>query len=400
MEHRRRQRTGEIRPFPFPHRDGLDPLPEFAELRRDEPVARIRLPSGDLAWLVTRHADVRRVLSDPRFSRARATRGDGPRINRTTTLPDSLLAADPPDHTRLRKLVAPALTGRRAEAMRRDIGTLTAELLAKLAPLPRPADLVTHFTRPLPLAVICDLLGTPRSDGDRLDGWCDALRSVTAMEDARVLSAVDEMTGYLGGLLRAKRAHPGDDMLSALIAARDDDDRLSEEELLSFCVVLLSGGYGTTANRLAGAVHLLLAEPARYERLCREPALIPGAVEELLRYAQSTVGGNLRVATEEVALGDVIIREGEGVVAVTGSANHDERAFPHPGLLDLTREVHSHLSFGHGAHFCVGAQLARVQLQEALAGLTREFPSLYAAGPAAWKRGLSSRAPRSLPVGW
>ncbi|MFJ2112567.1 MULTISPECIES: cytochrome P450 [unclassified Streptomyces] len=400
MESHRYRRTGEIRRFPFPHRDGLDPLPEFAELRQYEPVVRVRLPSGDTAWLVTRHSDVRRVLTDPRFSRARATRGTGPRISRTTTLPHSVLAADPPDHTRLRKLIAPALTARRAESMRRSIASLVDGLLTGLAALPQPTDLVTHFTRRLPLAIICDLLGTPHEDGERLDHWCEALRSVTAMTDDRVDSAVEEMTGYLAGLVSAKRAHPRDDMLSALIAARDDDDRLSEDELVSFCVVLLAGGYGTTANRLASMVYLLLERPERYERLCREPALVPGAIEELLRYAQNTVGGNLRVATEEMALGGVIIREGEAVMAVTGSANHDERAFPHPDLLDLTRDVRSHLSFGHGAHFCVGAQVARVQLHEALAGLTARFPTLYAAAPATWKSGLISRAPRSLPVGW
>ncbi|MEV7923653.1 cytochrome P450 [Kitasatospora sp. NPDC088264] len=393
-------RTEHIEPFPFPHRDGLEPLPEFARLRREEPVVRVRLPSGDTAWLVTRHADVRRVLADPRFSRARATRGTGPRINRTTTLPDSILAADPPDHSRLRRLVSPALNARRAEAMRRGIAVLTGDLLTALAPRPRPADLVAHFTRPLPLTVICDLLGTPRVDGDRLDAWDDAVRSVTALTDAEVMAAVEEMTGYLTGLVAAKRAHPADDMLSALIAARDDGDRLSEGELISFCIVLLTGGYGTTSDRLAGLVHLLLEQPERYELLCREPALIPGAVEELLRYAQATVGANLRVSTEDVVLGGVTVKEGEAVIALTSSANHDERVHHRPDLLDLTRDTPSHLAFGHGAHFCVGAQLARVQLQEALSGLVARFPTLHAAGAPDWKRGQITRAPRTLPVGW
>ncbi|MBV6699958.1 cytochrome P450 [Kitasatospora aureofaciens] len=387
-------------PFPFPHRDGLDPLPELAELRRDAPVLQVRLPSGDLAWLVTRHADVRRILADARFSRARATRGEGPRINRTTTLPDSILAADPPEHSRLRRLISPALSARRAEAMRRDIAHLTHDLLARLEPLPRPADLVAHFTRPLPLTVICDLLGTPRVDGDRLDAWNDALRSVTAMTDAEVMAAVAEMTDYLTGLIAAKRAHPGDDMLSVLIAARDEGDRLSEGELVSFCIVLLAGGYGTTADRLAGLVHLLLEQPERYELLCHKPALIPGAIEELLRYAQAVVGANLRVATEDVVLGGVTVKEGEAVVALTSSANHDERVYAEPALLDLTRAAPAHLAFGHGAHFCVGAQLARVQLQEALTGLVNHLPTLHPAGPPEWKRGQITRAPRTLPVTW
>ncbi|WP_329179224.1 cytochrome P450 [Streptomyces sp. NBC_01477] len=390
-------RTGE---FPLPHHDGLGPLREFAALRRDAPCARIRLPSGDLAWLVTRYADVRTVLADPRFSRTRATRGTGPRIARVPTLPDSVLAADPPEHTRLRKLVAAAFTARRAEEIRRNVARTVDELLDGLAAQSPPADLVPLFARPLPLAVICDLLGVPRQDGGRLDAWCDTLRSLTANSDTEVTAAVGEMTGYLAGLVTAKRRHPADDVLSALIAARDEGDRLSQGELVSFGLVLFTGGYGTTADRLAGSVHLLLEDPARYGRLRDEPALIPRAVEELLRYAQTNVQANLRVATEAVDIGGVTIAEGEAVMAVNSSANHDESVFEHPGLVDFDRERNPHLAFGHGVHHCVGAPVARVQLQEALAGLTRRFPALRSAAPPSWKTGLGTRAPRTLPVAW
>ncbi|WP_116209354.1 cytochrome P450 [Streptomyces olivoreticuli] len=386
--------------FPLPHRDGLGPLPEFTALRRDAPCARIRLPSGDPAWLVTRYADVRTVLGDPRFSRTRATRGTGPRMASVPTLPDSILAADPPEHTRLRKLIAPAFTARRAQAMRRDMARLVSGLLDALTAHDRPADLVPLFTRPLPLAVICDLLGTPRQDGDRLDAWCDTLRNLTAAPDAAVTAAVDEMTGYLAALVAAKRRHPADDVVSTLIAAHDDGERLTQEELISFCLVLLVGGYGTTADRLAGMVHLLLDEPGRYRRLCRAPDTIPRAAEELLRYAQTNVQANLRVATEDVELGGVTIAEGEAVMAVNSSANHDETVFEDPGRLDLDRAHNPHLSFGYGVHHCVGAQIARVQLQEALAGLVHRLPDLRAAAPPRWKTGLKTRAPRTLPVTW
>ncbi|MEV6143334.1 cytochrome P450 [Streptomyces sp. NPDC051992] len=386
--------------FPLPHHDGLGPLPELAALRRDAPCARIVLPSGDPAWLVTRYADVRTVLADPRFSRTRATRGAGPRMARVPTLPDSILAADPPEHTRLRKLVAPAFTARRAEAMRADVAQLVGELLDELASHDRPADLVALFARPLPLAVICDLLGVPRRDGDLLDAWCDTLRSLTAIADTEVTTAVGEMTGYLTELVATKRRHPGDDVLSTLIAARDEGDRLSQDELISFCLVLLAGGYGTTADRLAGMVHLLLDDPRLYQRLRDEPERVPKAVEELLRYAQTNVQANLRVATEEMRLGGVTIAEGEAVMAVNSSANHDETVFDTPDLLDLDRDRNPHLGFGHGAHHCVGAQVARVQLQEALTGLLHRFPELRAAAPPVWKTGLKTRAPRSLPVTW
>ncbi|MEV7831924.1 cytochrome P450 [Streptomyces subrutilus] len=386
--------------FPFPHHDGLGPIPELAALRRNAPCARIILPSGDPAWLVTRYGDVRTVLADPRFSRTRATRGAGPRMAHVPTLQDSILAADPPEHSRLRKLVAPAFTVRRAEAMRSGVARLVDDLLDRLAVHDRPADLVPLLARPLPLAVICDLLGVPREDADRLDAWCDALRNLTAAPDAEVTAAVGEMTGYLTGLVGAKRRRGGEDVLSTLIAARDEGDRLSQDELVSFALVLLTGGYGTTADRLAGSVHLLLDDPERYGRLVREPATIPRAVEELLRYAQTNVQANLRVATEEVRLGGVRIAEGEAVMAINSSANHDESVFDAPDLLDLAREHNPHLGFGHGVHHCVGAQIARVQLQEALAGLVRRFPGLRAAAPPQWKTGLKTRGPRSLPVTW
>ncbi|WP_327174504.1 cytochrome P450 [Streptomyces sp. NBC_01335] len=402
-----------LRSFPLKVPEGLGPIPELAELRRREPVVRVRVPSGGTAWLVTRHADVRKVLADPRFSRRRASRGPagpGGGAPRRTALPDSILAADPPEHSRLRKLVAPSLTARRTEAMRADIARLADSLLTDVAEQGPGADLVPHFTRPLPLTVICDLLGTPRVDAERLDAWDNILRSVTA-RNAEVSAVVAEMSDYLARLLAVKRAHPGNDMLSVLIAARDDEDRLSEGELISFCIVLLAGGYGTTADRLAGLVHLLLqnppgtagragAEPERYALLRRDPGLVPGAVEELLRYAQASVGSNMRVATEPVRLGDVTVAEGETVIALMSSANHDETVYEEPELLDLTRAAPAHLAFGHGAHFCVGAQLARIQLQEALTALTRRFPTLHAAAPPAWKGDRITRAPRTLPVAW
>ncbi|WP_424888947.1 cytochrome P450 [Streptomyces sp. XH2] len=386
--------------FPLPHHDGLGPLPEFAALRRTRPCARIRLPSGDPAWLVTRYADVRTVLADPRFSRSRATRGPGPRMAGVTTLPDSVLAADPPEHTRLRRIVAPAFTARRVETLRHGVARLVDDLLDEVAAHGHPADLVALFTRPLPLTVLCDLLGAPRQDGRRLEAWCDALRNLTAVPDSAVTAAVDEMTGYLAALIGTKRSHPADDLLSLLIRAHDDGDRLTHGELVAFALVLFAGGYGTTADRLAGMLHLLLEEPGRYQYLRESPDRIALAVEELLRYAQTNVQANLRVVTEDIDLGGVTLRAGDAVMAVNSSANHDEAAFEDPGRLDLGRVRNPHLAFGHGVHHCVGSHLARVQLQEALAGLVRRFPTLRAAAPPLWKTGLKTRAPRTLPVAW
>lgn len=252
--------------------------------------------------------------------------------------------------------------------MRSDVARLVDGLLDRIAAHDRPADLVPLLARPLPLAVICDLLGVPRADGDRLDAWCDALRNLTAASDAEVTTAVAEMTGYLTELVTAKRRRPGEDVLSTLIAARDEGDRLSQDELVSFALVLLAGGYGTTADRLAGSAHLLLDDPERWGQLVRAPAMIPRAVE--------------------------------AVMAVNSSANHDETVFDTPDILDLARDHNPHLGFGHGVHHCLGAPIARVQLQEAVAALVRRFPGLRAAAPPQWKAGLKTGAPRSLPVAW
>jgi cytochrome P450 len=396
--------TKPLRHFSFSLPEGLDPQPELAELRRDEPVARVLLPSGDIAWMITRYDDVRTVLADPRFSRAAAAAAGGPRITSgRPSLPSSILAADPPAHTRLRKLVAPAFTARRSKQLRSSIAGLVADLLDTMNHGGAPADLVTHLTQPLPLAVICELMGVPDSGREPFHAWADALKSVTAQPAESTAAALSQMTAYLGELVAAKRADPTDDLLSTLITARDQHEQLSEEELVSFCLVLLLGGYQTTAERLAGMIYTLLSHPDQLDLLRAYPDRMSTAVEELLRYPQFTATGLLRIVTEDLELGGVTLRAGEAVMPIVSSANRDEAVFAQADQLDLFRTDNPHLTFGHGVHHCLGAQLARIELTEALGALLHRFPGLRLAGPEhppLWKTGLTIRAPRSLPICW
>ncbi|MFI6363618.1 cytochrome P450 [Nocardia sp. NPDC050630] len=395
----------EVRSFPFstPMRLDMDPL--FARLRREEPISRIRLPYGGEGWLVTRYEDVKQVLADPRFSRAVAVeREDIPRTTPEPARRDSLLSMDPPEHTRLRKLVVKAFTGRRVQALRPRAQQIVDERLDEIERSGSPADLVQLLALPLPVTVICEMLGVPPQDQHRFRDFSDTVLSTTAHTREQISAARAGLEEYLTELVAQRRERPTDDLLGALVAARDDEDRLSEQELVNLGIGLLIAGHETTANQIANFTYVLLTEREHWELLCGRPELVPSAVEELLRYVQLGSGGSFpRIATEDIELGGVEIRSGESVFVNTQAANRDETVFADPEELDLTRERNPHMAFGHGAHHCLGAQLARVELQVALSSLLQRFPTLHLAVPAdevPWKSGLLVRGPKALPVAW
>ncbi|MEU9255024.1 cytochrome P450 [Streptomyces sp. NPDC048270] len=392
-------------PFPFPIRSALDPSPEYTRLREEQPVCPVALPSGDPAWIVTRYDDVRTVFSDPRFSRQAATRPGAPRfMPGVEGDPESIVSKDAPDHTRLRKLVAPAFTVRRIEAMRPGIQRTVDELLDAMEKSGPDGDVVSALSGPLPIITIGDLLGVPREDQGRFREWSDLMfkTSPDALKDA--VAAREALIGYLAAMVQERRAVPADDLLGVLIAARDNDDRLSERELISFAGGLIVAGYETTANRLANAVLVLLRNPEQLALLRAEPERIGDAVEELLRYIPGgAAGGLIRVATEDVEVGGELIRAGEGVIAVTNSANRDSLVWEDPDTFDITRKPGSHTSFGHGIHHCVGAQLARLEMQIGISTLIRRFPGLRLAVPESelpWKRNVVIHSLEALPVTW
>ncbi|MEU1986098.1 cytochrome P450 [Nocardia sp. NPDC019395] len=395
----------EVRQYPFGEPVRLDMDPLYAKLRREEPVSRVELPYGGQGWLVTRYDDVKLVLGDPRFSRAvTVDREDVPRATPAPTRPDSLLSMDPPEHSRLRKLVAKAFTSRRVQELRPRTRQIVDEKLTALERAGAPADLVQGFALPLPVTVICEMLGVPPQDQHRFRDFSDAILSTTAYTREQIEDARNSLEGYLAEQVAERRRNPTDDLLGALVAARDDEDRLSERELVNLGVGILIAGHETTANQIANFTYVLLTQPEYWKQLRAEPELIPGAVEELLRHTQLGAGGGQpRVATEDVVLSGVTVRAGDAVFVHTQSANRDEAVFDDPETLDLTRQRNPHVAFGYGAHHCLGAQLARVELQVALEALLERFPELRLAVPVdevPWKSGLLVRGPKELLVAW
>lgn len=392
--------------YPFPPAPSLfHPTSMLSTLREERPVAEIQFPDGKTGWLVTSYAGVRQVLVDPRFSRAAASAPDVAQPGLAAIATESILGMDPPEHTRLRKLVARAFTARRVEQLRPRVADLVDQLLDGIETMPRPVDLVEHFSLPLPVNVICELLGVPASDRHTFHSWSDAVMGDMNRDPAEMRAALERLAGYLGELIAAKRAAPTDDLMSALIAARDEQDRLSERELVMLGISLLVAGHETTANLINLFLLTLLHHPDELARLRRSPELVPGAVEELMRFVQLGDGGAgmPRVTTEAVEVDGVTIPAGAAVFPAILAANRDPEVFADPDRLDLSRPEVPHLGFGAGVHHCLGAQLARMELQEAMAGLLRRLPGIRIAVPAnelTFKPGMVLRSLESLPVTW
>ena len=379
------------------------PALDIRTISGDRPVFRAELPGGRIVWLVTGYENVRQLVIDQRFSRALAVAPGQARPGVEMFAGGSINGMDPPEHTRLRKLVASAFTARRVEAMRPRVRSIVNQLIDAMLDRPQPADLVAGFSLPLPAQVICEMLGVPAADVEQFHAWSDAIIGDWQRDSGEIMTAAAELYGYFGTLIETKRAQPADDLTSALIAARDDDDRLSEHELTAMCCGLLIAGHETTANQINLSLLLLLDHPGQVAVLRADPGLIPGAVEELLRCTR--LGGlpPARVTREDIQLGGVVIPAGELVIPLYSTANRDPSVFTDPDRFDVTREAASHLAFGAGVHHCLGAQLARVELQEAFRGLIGRLPGQRHAVPASdleFKPGMAIHSLRELPVRW
>ncbi|MFF2194824.1 cytochrome P450 [Streptomyces sp. NPDC058157] len=387
--------------YPFNTAEGLSLADEYERVRDRPGLLRVQMPYGETAWLVTRYADARLVLGDARFSRAAAAAHDEPRQSEGRT-DSGILGMDPPDHTRLRSLVARAFTVRQVEKLRPQVRALTAGLLDELEAAGPPADLVDLFALPVPVAVICRLLGVPVEDRPRFRVWSDAALSTSSLTAEEFEANQAELRAYMAGLIELHRRDPRDDLMTALIEAREaDGDRLSELELIDLCVAVLVAGHETTASQIPNFVLTLLDHPDQLALLRRDPGLIAQAVEELLRFVPLGSGaGQARYATEDVEVGGTLVRAGEPLLVATGAANRDALRFTAPGVLDIRRPVDQHLGFGHGVHHCLGAPLARMELQEALGALLTRFPGLKLMGDVTWKTEMLVRGPRVMPVGW
>jgi cytochrome P450 len=385
--------------YPFSETDGLVLDPTYARLRRDEPVTRVTYPYGGEGWLVTSYEETKFVLGDPRFSRARTVDQDVPRMQPLIAPGGSILTHDGADHARMRRLVSKAFTVRRIEELRPRAQQITDELLDRLD---NPGDLVEGFSMPFPITIICELLGVPFEDRADFRRWSNqALSTVGSYTPEEAMDGVMKLHAYFTDLVAQRRARPTDDLYSALVAARDNDDRLSEDELVRFGITLLVAGHETTANMIANSVVTLFEHPDAMKRLREDPDTLPNAIEELLRFIPLGSGAGFpRIATEDVQVGNALVKEGDALLVVLSSANRDESVYPHADELDLDREVGQHLQFGHGIHFCLGSQLARMELQVALGTLLRRMPGLRLAEPVEFRKGSLVRGPLKLVVAW
>ena len=392
------------RSYPF-SRIRLEPDPQYAELRRSEPVCRVQLPYGSSAWLVTDYHLTRLVLGDARFSRAAAVGRDNPRETAAdvSQVAESILSMDPPEHTRIRRLVGKAFTPRRVEELRPRAADIASSLLDDVIAAGPPADLVESFSFALPAIMICELLGIPEGDRHTFRGWADATASGTVAAPVQEQDAYLHLVSYLAGLVTQRRARPGDDLLTGLVQARDNDDRLSESELLVLAMALLVAGHETTARQITNMTYTLLTNPPQLQQLRQQPELLPGAVEEMLRVNVFGSAINPRIATTDVELGDVLVRAGEPVLCSRASANRDENVFSRADQLDFGRDPNPHVAFGYGPHFCLGANLARMELQVALGTILSRLPRLRIAVPEdtlTWHEGTMMRGLAALPVAW
>ena len=309
-------------PFPFPPPHGLLCSPEYQQLRATRPVCRVQLPYGDPAWLVTGHAEAVTVLSSPGFSRAATVGRDLPRETSEQLPRTGISVMDPPEHTRVRKLAARALTPRRIAALRPQVERHSAELIRAMRASGPPADLLACYARPLPVRLISELRGIPPSDQHKLQAWSDAIAAGTSLPLAERERQEADMVEYVTALIAARRARPGPDLVSALIAARDQGHRLTDPELVELTIGVLVAGNDTTSNQLANFAFMLLTHPGPWQALQASPGLIPAAVEELLRFIPFDPGTMLpRVATQAATLGGQQISQGDVLLVAAESAH-------------------------------------------------------------------------------
>jgi len=380
-----------------------DPFPFYARLRSEAPVYRTKLPDKRTVWLITSYKDVLAVLKDDRFCKDRAKAQAQPWMQGMfKPLMRNMLDLDAPDHTRLRGLVHTVFTPRLVENLRGRAQNLADELLNRAEARGR-MELVREYAVEIPTTIIAEMLGVPVKDRLKFRKWSNAGISSSASRFG-ILKAIPDIIvfiRYVRSLAKARRTNPEGDLISALARSEQGGDQLSEDELLAMIVLLLVAGHETTVNLIGNGVLALLANPYQLDRLHNDPALIKSGVEELLRYSGPLETATERYPREDTSVAGVTIPRGELVFAVLASANRDVQQFENPDRLDLGREPNPHVAFGYGMHYCLGASLARLEAQIAIATLLRRMPNLRLGTPSArlrWKRGLVLRGLESLPV--
>ncbi|MGK7379564.1 cytochrome P450 family protein [Planococcus sp. 1R117A] len=377
-----------------------NPYPIYEKLRKEDPVHRVRFPDGQLGWLVTDYEDAVAVLKDQRFTKDMSKLFGGS-MDQLSVFTQNMLFSDPPDHKRLRGLAQQAFTPKMISGMRNRIQEITDGLLDEMEKK-QQIDLIDEFAFPLPISVICEILGVPVEDQDKFRLWSNSLIEGTSGEiGVTVYEHMNQFIQYLGQWFAKVHEHPGDDLISQLIIAEEEGDRLTEKELYGIVTLLIIAGHETTVNLIGNTVLALLAFPEQQQKLREQPELVSQAIEESLRFNGPVEFSTSRWANEDMEFRGKRIQRGDLVVVSLNAANHDPEKFKDPQLYDIQREKSPHLAFGMGIHFCLGAPLARLEGEIAISSLLKRFPKLKLAideSELVWRPGMIVRGVKEIPL--
>lgn len=394
--------SDELLRLPIVQHDPLNIAPTLRQLQDEQPITQVRTATGDVAWMVTRHADVKALIADDRLGHSHPDPANAPRFSDSVLLggPMGDHAAEQEMDRRMRGLLAPAFSARRMRALRENVAELVELLLDRMAGRRPPVDLHTALSLPLPVMVICGLLGVPYEDHERFEEWSLGAAGLTDLN--ATAAAFGGLVGYVQEVIDRKRAEPGDDLISDLLAA-DPEWKLTDGDIAGLVALVLFAGHESTGVRIDLGALLFLTSPEQRAALEQDPGLAAGAAEEIVRMAAPGDNGMPRYARTDVEIGGVTIRAGDAVLLAATVANRDGRVFADPDRFDITRSPNPHLGFGHGARFCLGATLARIELQSVFGRLFQRFPTLSLAVPVEQLRlrsELLTGGLAELPVTW
>ncbi|CAH1653332.1 MULTISPECIES: cytochrome P450 [unclassified Chelatococcus] len=373
-----------MREYPIKRANPLDPAPELAELRADEPFAKVRLWTGQDAWLVTRYDDVRKLLTDPRVSADNTLPnfpGATPGMLAVRTKYPSFITMDVPEHTQFRRMLTGEFAVKKIEALKPRIQQVVDERIDAILAKGPPSDIVRDLTLALPITMICDLLGVPYEDQDFFHAKADLITDSRTPPDVSSKAIQELCDVYIAGLIEKKNQHPTDDLLSRLVVNQLRPGHLTPIQLIGIARLLLIAGHDTSAHTMSLGILALLENPEQKRALIDDPTLINSTVEEILRYVDVTHNGRRRIATADIEMGDHVIRKGEGIIAHNAAANRDSDVFPDADKFRIHRDARHHIAFGYGVHQCLGQPLARAELQIVIGTLFRRIPSLALAAP-------------------
>lgn len=394
--------AADIPSIPFDQPEILELPPQAREVQAGCPIARVRTPTGDQAWLVTGYEEVRQIYADERLGMSHRTPDTAPRLGASLLLggPNGDFETQPAERLKARGRLAPYFSPKRMRDFRPRVEALTDELLADIGKKGSPADLHTDLSVLLPVTVVCELLGVPVEERLQFRAWTEAVADVADRE--RSLGALTDLLGYTRELVARKRAHPEDDVISGLCA--DEGGTIDDGYISFLAAMLMFAGHETTVVRIDHGVLLMLAHPEQREALAADPAKLPGAVEEILRtVVHGGVRETLRWAREDISVGDVTIASGDLVLLYSAAANRDESVFENPCDFDISRAAKQHLTFGFGSHYCLGAPLARLELEAVFSRIFQKFPGLRLAVPVDQlqvRREVLTGGIKALPVEW